>query len=63
MFIIIIIIIIIIRNGAKTISLQASFGDLIITRFDYIGMQTQKSPNDPHIRIQGTNLFLTSKYS
>jgi hypothetical protein len=26
-------------------------------------MQTQKSPNDPHIRIQGTNQFLTSKYS
>jgi hypothetical protein len=39
------------------------FGDLIINRFHYIGMQTQKSPNDPHIRIQGTNLFLTSKYS
>jgi hypothetical protein len=32
MFIIIIIIIIIRRNGAKTISLQTSFGDLIIIR-------------------------------
>jgi hypothetical protein len=32
MFIIIIIIIIIIRNGAKTISLQTSFGDLIRNR-------------------------------
>ena len=54
-----IIIIIIIRNGAKTISLQTSFGDLIIiiiiviTRFDCVWMQTQKSPNDPHIRIRG----------
>ena len=56
---IIIIIIIIIRNGAKTISLQTSFGDIIIiiiiviTRFDCVWMQTQKSPNDPHIRIRG----------
>ena len=32
LIIIIIIIIIIIRNGAKTISLQISFGDLIIIR-------------------------------
>ena len=50
------IIIIIIRNGAKTISLQTSFGDLIIriimTRFDCVWMQTQKFPNDPHIRIR-----------
>ena len=82
-----IIIIIIIRNGAKTISLQTSFGDLIrngaktishqtslgdliiiiiliiITRFYCVWMQSQKSPNDPHIRIQGTNQLLTSKYS
>jgi hypothetical protein len=32
MFIIIMIIIIIIRNGAKTLSLQTLFGDLIIIR-------------------------------
>jgi hypothetical protein len=36
MFIIIIIIIIIIRNGAKTISLQTSFGDLIRNRANTI---------------------------
>jgi hypothetical protein len=36
---------------------------ILITRFDCVWMQTQKSPNDPHIRIQGTNQFLTSKYS
>jgi hypothetical protein len=37
-----IIIIIIIRNGAKTISLQTSFGDLIIIRN---GAKKKKSPN------------------
>jgi hypothetical protein len=42
----------IIMNGAKTISLQASFRDLIITRFDCVWMQTQKSTNVPHIRIR-----------
>jgi hypothetical protein len=59
-----------IRNGAKTISHQTSLGDLIIiiiliiiTRFYCVWMQSQKSPNDPHIRIQGTNQLLTSKYS
>jgi Ulp1 family protease len=36
---------------------------IIKTRFDCVWMQTQKSPNEPHIRIQGTNQFLTSKYS
>jgi hypothetical protein len=35
---------------------------IIITRFDCVWMQTQKSPNDPDITIQGTNQFLTSKY-
>jgi hypothetical protein len=25
---------------------------IMITRFDCVWMQTQKSPNDPHIRIQ-----------
>jgi hypothetical protein len=34
--------IIIIRNGAKTLSLQASFGDLIIIRN---GAKKNKSPN------------------
>jgi hypothetical protein len=44
----------IIRNGAKTISLQTLFRDLIIilTRFDCVWMQTQKSLNNPHIRIR-----------
>jgi hypothetical protein len=46
---------------AKT-SPDSSRGD-VITRFDCVWMQTQKSPNDPHIRIQGTNQFLISKYS
>ena len=36
---------------------------IIITRFDCVWMQTQKFPNNPHIRIQGINQFLTSKYS
>jgi hypothetical protein len=31
---------------------------IIITRFDCVWMQTQKFPNNPHIRIQGTNQFL-----
>jgi hypothetical protein len=61
-------IIIIKRNGAKTISLQSSFGDLkiiiiiIITKIDCVWMQTHNSLNEPLIRIQGTNQFLTSKY-
>jgi hypothetical protein len=45
--------IIIRRNGAKTISLQTSLGDLkiiiiiIITKIDCVWMQTHKSPNEP----------------
>jgi hypothetical protein len=36
---------------------------IMMTRFDCVWMQTQKFPNNPHIRIHGTNQFLTSKYS
>jgi hypothetical protein len=34
---------------------------IILTRFDCVWMQTQKSINNPHIRIQGSNQFLTSQ--
>ena len=36
--------------------------EFVQTRIDCVWMQTQKFPNNPHIRIQGTNQFLTSKY-